>query len=107
MKNLGQLMKQAQEMQSRVQEMQEKLEDAEVTGAAGAGMVKVTLNGKADMKRVEIDPSAFDPSDTAILEDLIIAAYNDAKVKVDAMVKEQMSEITGGLPLPPGMNPFG
>jgi len=107
MKNLGQLMKQAQQMQSRVQEMQEKLAEAEVTGSSGAGMVKVTLNGKADMRGVSIDPSAFDPDDTAILEDLIVAAYNDAKIKVDEMVKDQMSEITGGLPLPPGMNPFG
>ena len=107
MKNLGQLMKQAQQMQGKVQEMQEKLGEAEVTGQAGAGMVKVTLNGKAEMRRVEIAPSAFDPGDTAILEDLIVAAYNDAKVKVDEMVKDQMSEITGGLPLPPGMNPFG
>jgi DNA-binding YbaB/EbfC family protein len=107
MKNLGQMLKQAQAMQSKMAEMQEKLAAVEMTGAAGGGMVKVTLNGKNEMRAVKIDPSLVDPKDTEVLEDLIVAAFNDAKSKVDAHMAEEMAKITGGLQLPPGVKlPF-
>jgi DNA-binding YbaB/EbfC family protein len=107
MKNLSQMMKQAQEMQTRMQEMQDRLELAEVTGASGAGMVTVTLNGKGMLRALKIDPSLVDPDDVTMLEDLITAAFNDAKAKVETMTAEKMSELTGGLQLPPGMKlPF-
>jgi hypothetical protein len=107
MKNLGQMLKQAQAMQSKMAEMQEKLAAVEMTGAAGGGMVKVTLNGKNEMRAVKIDPSLVDPKDTEVLEDLIVAAFNDAKGKVDAHMAEEMAQITGGLQLPPGVKlPF-
>jgi len=103
MKNLGQMMKQAQQLQSKMSEMQEQLASVEVTGSSGGGMVQVTLNGRAEARRIQIDPSLVDPADTEVLEDLIVAAFNDAKAKVEAMIAERMSELTGGLQLPPGM----
>lgn len=107
MKNLGQMLKQAQAMQSKMAEMQEKLAAMEMTGASGGGMVKVTLNGKNEVRSVKIDPSLVDPKDTEMLEDLIVAAFNDAKTKVDANMAEEMAKITGGLQLPPGVKlPF-
>ncbi|MBT3917412.1 MAG: YbaB/EbfC family nucleoid-associated protein [Rhodospirillaceae bacterium] len=107
MKNLGQMMKQAQEMQSKMTEMQDKLSEMEVTGSSGAGMIEVTLSGKSDVRNIKIDPSLIDPSDPEVLEDLIVAAFNDAKSKVEARVNEKMSEMTGGLQLPPGFKlPF-
>ncbi len=88
-------------------EIQERLADMEVTGAAGGGMVQVTLSGKAEARKVKIDPSLAGSGDVEVLEDLIVAAFNDAKVKVEAQVAEKMSELTGGLPLPPGLKlPF-
>ena len=81
MKNLGQMMKQAQEMQTKMQEMQEKLADIELSGTSGAGMVTVTLNGKAEMRRVKIDPSLFNSNEAEVVEDLIVAAFADAKKK--------------------------
>lgn len=107
MKNLAGLMKQAQQMQSKMEEMQSKLESLEITGEAGAGLVKVTLNGKSDMRRVKIDPKFVDPAETEMLEDLIMAAHRDAKSKIDAASAEEMQKVTGGLQLPPGMKlPF-
>ena len=103
MKNLGQMLKQAQEVQAKMAEMQEKLMAIELTGASGGGMVKVTLTGKHVMRSLKIDPSLINPTDSAMLEDLIIAAYNDAKTKVDAYMSEEMAKITGGMQLPPGM----
>jgi DNA-binding YbaB/EbfC family protein len=108
MKNLGQIMKQAQEMQAKMQEMQEKLAGIEVTGSAGGGMVTVTLNGKGEMRGVKIDKSIFSASDSEVVEDLIVAAFNDGKAKVEKRIAEEMQSITGGLSLPPGFNlPFG
>ena len=104
MKNLGQMMKQAQEMQTKMQEMQEKLAEIELSGTSGAGMVTVTLNGKAEMRRVKIDPSLFNSSDAEVVEDLIVAAFSDAKKKLEVVLAEEMPKITGGLNLPPGMN---
>lgn len=107
MKNLGNLMKQAQQMQTKMAEMQAKLGDLEVTGAAGGGMLQVTLNGKFELKQIKIDKSLVDPEDVEVLEDLILAAFNDAKVKAEAAMQDEMSKITGGLNLPPGMKlPF-
>ena len=107
MKNLGQMMKQVQEMQGRMAEMQEKLGDMEITGASGGGLVEATLNGKGELKRMKIDPSLIVPSDAEVLEDLVVAAVNDAKTKVDEKLQAEMSKFTGGLPLPPGFKlPF-
>jgi DNA-binding YbaB/EbfC family protein len=107
MKNIGNLMKQAQQMQAKMAEMQEKMAEAEMSGAAGGGMVSVTMNGKFDLKAIKIDPSLLDPAEVEMLEDLIVAAFNDAKAKVEAATQEEMSKLTGGLSLPPGFKmPF-
>ncbi len=102
MKNLGQMMKQAQEMQAKMAELQEQLARIEITGAAGGGMLQVTLNGKGEMRAVKIDPALVDANEVGVLEDLIVAATNDAKAKAEAKVAEKMRELTGGLNLPPG-----
>ena len=107
MKNLAQIMKQAQEMQSKMSEMQENLVNVEITGESAAGMVGVTLNGKGGMIRLKIDPSLINPSDAEVMEDLILAAHNDARSKVDARMQEETSKMMGGIELPPGMKlPF-
>ena len=107
MKNLGQMMKQAQEMQSRMQEMQSELERVEITGTAGADMVRVTVNGKGEMRALSVDESLVVPSDKEVMEDLVVAAFNDARKKLDAHVQAETSKIMGGLQLPPGMKlPF-
>ena len=107
MKNLGEMMKQVQAMQSRMADMQAKMEQNTVTGQSGGGMVKVTLNGKGAMTAVTIDPSLFKPEDREIVEDLIVAAHSDAKNKVETMMADEMKSVTGGLPLPPGLKlPF-
>tara|TARA_R110002167_G_scaffold101195_2_gene263848 strand:+ start:133 stop:456 length:324 start_codon:yes stop_codon:yes gene_type:complete len=107
MKNLGQMMKQAQELQEKMQAMQARMEETETVGQSGAGMVQVTLNGKGQMQNLSIDPSLLEPDETHVLEDLIVAAHNDAKVRVEAQMQEEMSKLTGGLPLPPGFKlPF-
>ncbi|MEZ5831368.1 MAG: YbaB/EbfC family nucleoid-associated protein [Dongiaceae bacterium] len=107
MKNLSQMLKQAQEMQSKMAEMQTALADLEVTGQSGGGFVAVTVNGKGDVKRVKIDPKLVDPNEVTVLEDLIVAAARDAKSKADAQVQEEMAKLTGGLQLPPGFKlPF-
>ena len=107
MKNLGNMLKEAQKLQSRMSEMQQKLSETEVGGVAGGGMVAVTLNGKGEMRRIKIDPTLAVPGEIEILEDLIVAACNDAKAKTEAYVQEEMGKLTGGLPLPPGFKmPF-
>ncbi|RVU36958.1 YbaB/EbfC family nucleoid-associated protein [Hwanghaeella grinnelliae] len=107
MKNLGQMMKQAQEVQTKMQEMQDRLAEAELTGASGGGMVSITMTGKGEVRRVDIDPSLVVPDDKEVLEDLIAAAVNDAKQKVDAFTQEETQKIMGGLQLPPGVKlPF-
>jgi hypothetical protein len=107
MKNLGQMLKQAQEMQARMTELQAQLAAVEMTGASGGGMVQVTLNGKGEMKKVKIDKSLVVAEETEVLEDLILAAANDAKARVEAHVAGEMQKLTGGLQLPPGMKlPF-
>ncbi|WP_425407693.1 YbaB/EbfC family nucleoid-associated protein [Hwanghaeella sp.] len=107
MKNLGQMMKQAQEVQTKMQEMQERLAEAELTGASGGGMVTITMTGKGEVRRVQIDPGLIVPDDREVLEDLIAAAVNDARQKVDAFTQEETQKIMGGLQLPPGVKlPF-
>ncbi len=104
MKNLGQMMKQAQKLQAKMGELQEQLAGAELTGGSGGGMVQVTMTGKGEVRRVKIDPSLLDPAEVEVLEDLLVAACNDAKAKIEAHVAERMAELTGGLKLPPGLN---
>lgn len=107
MKNLGNMLKQAQQMQAKMQEMQAELEAREVQGAAGGGMVQVTLNGKSELKSVKIDPSLMKEDEREVLEDLIKAAHADAKARVEREMAEQMQKLTAGMPLPPGMKlPF-
>ncbi len=107
MKNLGQLMKQAQEMQEKMGSFQESLAELDVAGTAGGGMVMVSLNGKGEMRSLKIDPNLIDPSEIEILEDLVVAAHNDAKTKLEQMIQEKTSEMMGGMQLPPGIKlPF-
>lgn len=107
MKNLGNMLKEAQKLQSRMTEMQQKLAEMEMTGTAGGGLVNVTLNGRGEMRKIKIDPSLADPNEMEILEDLVVAACNDAKAKTEAHLQEEMGKLTGGLPLPPGFKlPF-
>jgi nucleoid-associated protein EbfC len=107
MKNLAGLMKQASQMQAKMQELQDRLEQMEVEGAAGAGMVTMRMNGKGELRGITIDPKLLDPSDAETLQDLIVAAHNDAKRKVESLTAEEMQKITGGLELPGGMKlPF-
>ena len=106
MKDLMGMMKQAQQLQERMQKLQAELEALEVEGQSGAGLVKVTLNGKGEMRRSKIDPTLMKPEETEILEDLVIAAFQDAKSKVEGAIQSKMQEIAGGLPLPPGLKLF-
>lgn len=99
MLNIQGLMKQAQMMQKKMQETQARLAQEEREGSSGNGVVKVVLNGRSEMKKISIDKSVVDPEDTEMLEDLILAAYNDAHAKVDAMQEEGMKEATGGVNL--------
>ncbi|RDV24683.1 YbaB/EbfC family nucleoid-associated protein [Alteromonas aestuariivivens] len=103
---MGNIMKQAQQMQERMQKAQEELAKMEVEGQAGAGMVKVTMTCNHNVRRVEIDPSLMD-DDKDMLEDLVAAAFNDGVRRIQETSKEKMGEVTGGMPLPPGFKmPF-
>jgi len=103
---IGKIMQQAQAMQGKMQEAQEELAKMEIEGESGAGLVKVLMTGKHEVKNVTIDPSVFE-EDREFAEDLIAAAMNDAVQRVASTTKERMSELTGGMNLPPGMNlPF-
>ena len=105
--NIQKMMKQAQELQGKIADMQGKLEEEESEGSSGGGMIRVVLNGKGVMKKINIDPKLIDPSEKEMLEDLIIAAFNDAKARVESNYTEQMGKIAGGMGLPPGMKlPF-
>jgi DNA-binding YbaB/EbfC family protein len=107
MKNLAQLMKQAQAMQEKMAELQASLEAVEMTGDAGGGLVTVTLSGKGALRKVKIDKSLADPEEIEVLEDLIVAAFNDAREKVSARTEAEMQKLTGGLSLPGGFKlPF-
>ncbi len=106
MKNLGQLMKQAQQMQQKMAEMQAKMDAMEITGSAGAGLVQITITGKSEMRALKIDPSLVDPQEVEVLEDLIIAAFNDAKTKQEALMADEMGKVTGGMNIPGMKLPF-
>jgi DNA-binding YbaB/EbfC family protein len=107
MKNLTEMLKKAQEMQAKMGDMQAELVAVEVEGTAGAGMVKVVLSGKGDMKSITLDPSLFSAEDKDVVEDLIVAAHTQAKAKVADAAAEKMKGLTGGLDLPPGFKmPF-
>ena len=107
MKNIGQLMKQAQAMQEKMAEMQSQLEAVEMIGVAGGGTVQLTLNGKGDLRKVKLDKTLIDPAEIEVLEDLIVAAFNDARRKVSAHAEHEMHKLTGGLALPGGIKlPF-
>lgn len=109
MKDITGLMKQAQEMQANLKRAQDELAELEVTGESAGGMVSITLNGKGEARKVQIEPSFLVPSEVEVLEDLIAAALNDAKRKQEAAAKDKMAAVTGPLSgmLPPGMNlPF-
>ena len=106
MKGLGDLMKQAQEMQEKMQKMQEDIANKEVEGQAGAGLVKVVMTGRHDVKKVEIDPSLME-EDKEMLEDLLAAAVNDAVRRVEEANKDSLADLTGGMQMPPGFKmPF-
>lgn len=107
MKNFANLMKQASQMQSKMTEMQEKLAAITIEGVSGAGMVTVTLGGKGDMKFIKIDPKLADPAEMEMLQDLIVAAYSDARRRLDETTQEEMQKVTGGINLPEGLKfPF-
>ena len=107
MKDIMGMMKAASEMKGKMEAMQAELANLVVEGRSGGGLVTVSLSGKGDLKGLKIDPSLANPNEIEVLEDLIIAAFNDAKGKSEAEVQRRMSEVTAGLPIPPGMKfPF-
>jgi DNA-binding YbaB/EbfC family protein len=107
MKDLAGLVREAQRLQAEMARVESLLEQAEIEGQSGAGMVRVTLNGKGVARRVSIDPSLLKPEEQGVLEDLLLAAVNDAKAKADAHAQELMKSVSGGLAgmLPPGFKP--
>lgn len=100
------MMKQAKELQGRMQQMQAELETVEVDGAAGGGLVSVRITAKGAVKAIRIDPSLLKPDEGEILEDLLVAALADARGKSEKVLAEKMKDLTGGLPIPPGLNLF-
>ena len=107
MLNMGQMMKQVQDMQNKMNLMQNKLNETEVTGQAGGELVVVTMNGKFELKKIKIDPKTVDPSDVEMLEDMVVAAVNDAKARIDAIIASETERAMGGMKLPAGMKmPF-
>ncbi|WP_322989296.1 YbaB/EbfC family nucleoid-associated protein [Hoeflea sp.] len=107
MKDIMGMMGKIKDMQAKMERMQEEVAAVECEGVSGGGMVTVRLSGKGQMLGVSIDPSMFKEDDVEILEDLIVAAHNDAKGKVETMMAERTKELTAGLPIPPGMKlPF-
>ncbi len=100
------LMQQASQLQTKMQELQAQLDQIEVEGAAGGGMVSVRLTAKGELKGIKLDESLLKPSEKEILEDLLVAAHADARRKAEAVMQEKMKGLTGGLPLPPGMKLF-
>jgi nucleoid-associated protein EbfC len=100
------LMKQAAELKSKMEAMQAELDQIEVEGSSGGGLVTVRLSGKGEMKGVKIDDTLIKPSEKEIVEDLIVAAHADARRKAESLVQEKMKNVAGGLPLPPGLKLF-
>lgn len=107
MNNFNNMIKQAQDLQKKMAEAQEKVETLEAEGISGGGIVKITINGKNNVTSVSIDETAIDKNEKEILEDLIVAAFNDARDKIQRKIADEMSSLTGGIKLPPGMKlPF-
>ena len=107
MNNFNNMIKQAQDLQKKMAEAQEKVETLEAEGISGGGIVKITINGKNNVTSVNIDETAIDKNEIEILEDLIVAAFNDARDKIQRKIADEMSSLTGGIKLPPGMKlPF-
>jgi DNA-binding YbaB/EbfC family protein len=107
MNNFNNMIKQAQDLQKKMAEAQEKVETLEAEGVSGGGIVKITINGKNNVTSVSIDETAIDKNEKEILEDLIVAAFNDARDKIQRKIADEMSSLTGGIKLPPGMKlPF-
>ncbi|GAB4573174.1 MAG: YbaB/EbfC family nucleoid-associated protein [Rhodothalassiaceae bacterium] len=107
MKNLGQMLKQAQQMQQKMAEMQAALEQSEVEGRSGGGLVRIRLSAKGDLRGIAIDKSLLVPDEGEVLEDLIIAAHADAREKAETLMREELAKATGGLKLPDGFQmPF-
>ena len=100
------LMKQAAELKTKMEAMQAELDQLEVEGTAGGGMVTVRMSAKGEMKALSVDPSLMKPDEKEIVEDLVVAAHADARRKAEALVQDKMKALTGGLPLPPGLKPF-
>ncbi len=107
MTNIGKMLKQAQQLQERMGAMQGELAGRTVEGVSGGGMVRATMTGKGELTSLKIEPGVIDPAEPTLLEDLVIAAVNDGRAKVERLVAEEMAKLAGGLPLPPGMKlPF-
>ena len=107
MNNFNNMIKQAQDLQKKMAEAQEKVETLEAEGISGGGIVKITINGKNNVTSVNIAETAIDKNEKEILEDLIVAAFNDARDKIQRTIADEMSSLTGGIKLPPGMKlPF-
>ena len=107
MNNFNNMIKQAQDLQKKMAEAQEKVETLEAEGISGGGIVKITINGKNNVTSVSIDETAIDKNEKEILEDLIVAAFNDARDKIQRKIADEMSSLTSGIKLPPGMKlPF-
>ncbi|GAA4663348.1 YbaB/EbfC family nucleoid-associated protein [Bartonella pachyuromydis] len=107
MRNMMNIMKQAKEMQEKMQKMREELAKLQVIGTAGGGLVSITLNGHNVITAIQIDPSLLTPEEVEVLEDLIMAAYNEAKAKIEIAIEERTRHITAGMPLPSGFKlPF-
>jgi DNA-binding YbaB/EbfC family protein len=100
------LMKQATELKSKMEAMQAELDQIEVEGAAGGGMIKVRMTAKGEVKALTLDPSLMKPEEVEIVEDLIVTALGDARRKAEATLQDKMKSLTGGLPLPPGLKLF-
>ena len=107
MNSFNDMIKQAQDLQKKMAEAQEKVETLEAEGISGGGIVKITINGKNNVTSVNIDETVIDKNEKEILEDLIVAAFNDARDKIQRKITDEMSSLTGGIKLPPGMKlPF-
>ena len=107
MNNMSQIMKQAKAMQDKMAEMQKKIEEQEVEGSSGGGVIKVLVNGKNEIKSLKIDPTLINAEEVEVLEDLLIAAINDANKKLKESAANHMSSLSDGMGLPPGMKlPF-
>ncbi|CBI75856.1 conserved protein of unknown function [Bartonella clarridgeiae 73] len=100
MRDMMNIIKKAKEMQTKMQQIQSELATLEATGIAGGGLVNITINGQNTISSIKIDTSLMNPKDVEILEDLVIAAYNDAKIKLDVIIEEKTKSVTAGMPIP-------